>query len=321
MFDSKALADAIAAHGPVARVVVAGVQGHAPREVGAAMLVWADASQNRGQSGSIGGGALEYQAARAARAMLSAGEMLLSEVFPLGPNLGQCCGGAVRLVTEVFHAAPAETPAEAPAFARPVMPEAGPMPLAIARAMGDARRGQPAPCQLHQGWLIEGFSAPQTPVWIWGAGHVGRAIVGVMAPLPDVQITWVDTDLERFPDSIPDGVRALPVPDLPRAVALAPLDAQHIIVTFSHALDLALCDGLLRHGFAACGVIGSASKWVRFRARLRALGHDLAEISRIRCPIGDPALGKHPQAIAIGVAASMMAARVAVPAKSKEMRA
>lgn len=317
MFDRAALAQALATHGHVARVVVAGVQGSAPREVGAAMLVWADAGKGGGQSGTIGGGALEYQAAGAARQMLAAGAGVRLDSIPLGPNLGQCCGGAVQLVTEVFDA----LPSEGDGFARPVRPDAGPMPLAVARALAGARRGQPIAAQLHQGWLIEPFTRAAAQIWIWGAGHVGRALIGVMAPLPYMAITWVDTDMTRFPSAVPEGVRALPVPDLPRAVALAPKGAHHVIVTFSHALDLALCDGLLRNGFASCGLIGSASKWARFRARLAALGHAPAEISRITCPIGKPSLGKHPQAIAIGVASAMMGAVAAAPKQLKEARA
>jgi len=86
----------------------------------------------------------------------------------------------------------------------------------------------------------------------------------------------------------------------------APARADHLIVTYSHDLDLKLCDALLRHDFASCGLIGSATKWARFRSRLAALGHSEAEISRIACPIGDPALGKHPQAIAVGTAAGLL---------------
>lgn len=85
----------------------------------------------------------------------------------------------------------------------------------------------------------------------------------------------------------------------------------HLVVTYSHALDLALCHALLGHGFAALGLIGSASKRARFRARLAALGHAPAQIDRIDCPIGDPALGKHPQAIAIGVAAALLSTAAA----------
>ena len=78
------------------------------------------------------------------------------------------------------------------------------------------------------------------------------------------------------------------------------------MLTYSHALDLELCHRLLTHGFARAGLIGSATKWARFRARLAALGHPPYAIARIDCPIGNPALGKHPQAIAIGVAAAFV---------------
>jgi xanthine dehydrogenase accessory factor len=135
---------------------------------------------------------------------------------------------------------------------------------------------------------------------------VGRAVVGVLAPLPDLAITWVDTAAERFPDAIPDGVRSLVAPAPGAQVTSAPRDAEHLILTYSHALDLDLCHRLLTHGFGACGLIGSATKWARFRTRLASLGHGTEAIARIDCPIGAPALGKHPQAIAIGVAVSVM---------------
>ena len=84
------------------------------------------------------------------------------------------------------------------------------------------------------------------------------------------------------------------------------------MLTYSHALDLDLCHRLLAHGFARAGVIGSATKWARFRSRLAALGHAPDAIARIDCPIGDPSLGKHPQAIAIGVAQAVLS-RKAIP--------
>ena len=65
-------------------------------------------------------------------------------------------------------------------------------------------------------------------------------------------------------------------------------------------------------------MIGSGTKWGRFRSRLRALGHEAQAISRIRCPIGDPSLGKHPQAIAVGVVAEMLRAPKTA---AREMRA
>lgn len=295
MFDLSALSVAVAAHARVARVVIAAQDGSSPREVGAAMLVWTE-----GQSGTIGGGALEHEATLRARAMLAGGGLSLDREA-LGPKLGQCCGGAVTVLTEVYDAGTLPTPPEG-VIARSV--DGREMPLAVKRLL-DYARGQgvlPVP-QLVQGWMVEPVARPTRQLWVWGAGHVGRALVAVIAPLPGVAITWVDMGSDRFPAEVPVNVTPLWAADPARLVAHAPEGAEHLVLTYSHALDLDLCHRLLSHGFAACGLIGSATKWARFRSRLAALGHAPGVIARIDCPIGDPSLGKHPQAIAVGVAA------------------
>ena len=230
------------------RITVTRTAGSVPREPGTQMVVWADRTE-----GTIGGGALEWQAMAHARAMLAEGRAADALTLPLGPALGQCCGGSVSL--EFARAEALEQP-------------------------------------------------PGAPLWIWGAGHVGRALVGVMAPLPDWDITWVDTAPNRFP---PDAsVTTLVAADPARAVPHAPDAAHHLILTYSHEIDLSLCHAILSRPFASAGLIGSATKWARFRNRLASLGHPPAHIARIACPIGDPSLGKHPQAIAIGVAMAML---------------
>jgi xanthine dehydrogenase accessory factor len=286
-FDRKALAVAIARHGQVARVVVAEVKGSAPREVGASMLVWPG-----GQSGTIGGGALEFQAVQRATDDRF-------DHIALGPALGQCCGGAVTLLTEIFTEVP-----QGELFARPLPGQKGPMPLSVKRLIKAARQGEVNAPGIHDGWMVEPFTTPRAPLWIWGAGHVGRALVGVLEPLPDVDITWVDTAPERFPDN--PTVSTLPTANPVALVSYAPKDAHHLILTFSHALDLDLCHALLVRGFQSAGLIGSKSKAARFRQRLSALGHSPAKIAGIRCPIGNPPFGKHPQAIAISVAAELL---------------
>lgn len=308
-FDREALMRAVAAHGAVVRVVVAEVLGSAPREAGAAMLVWA-----AGAAGTVGGGALEFEAVARAREMLARGGPDRLDRLPLGPALGQCCGGAVVLLSEVWTAARLGDAAGA-VVARPLPGGAGEMPLGVrrivARARGEGVRPRPG---IVQGWMVEPVTAPEREVWIWGAGHVGRALVGVLAPLPGLRLTWVDTDRARFPEAVPEGVATRIAARPADLVAEAPARAEHLAVTFSHALDLELCHRLLGHGFASLGLIGSGTKRARFRARLGALGHTEAQISRIRCPIGDPAFGKHPQAIAVGVAAELLAARDAAAA-------
>lgn len=227
-------------------VTIVAARGSVPRPAGTAMRIFADR-----QEGTIGGGALEWQATLMARRMLSEGAEAARRKMALGPDMGQCCGGAVTL-----------------AF--------------------DRNAGVEAP--------------DDTALWIWGAGHVGRAIAAVVAPL-GVPVTLVDVAAARFPDPVPQGVAPLVAADPLLVVAHAPKLADHIITTYSHDLDLGLCDALLHHGFASAGLIGSGTKWARFRKRLVVLGHSPAQIARIACPIGDPALGKHPQAIAVGVVA------------------
>lgn len=299
-FDLAELRDAVARHGRVVRVVIAGVRGSSPREVGAAMLVW-----HSGQMGTIGGGSLEYQVAEAAR-----GQQTVARVtkHALGPDLGQCCGGAVTLLSEVYDAA-AIAVLDAEVIARPVRPaqEGKAVPLSVTRLLAQARAQGIAPeAQLIDDWMVEPVHIAARPVWIWGAGHVGRALVQVLAPLPDFAITWVDTAPERFPDQVPEGVTTVPAASPAELMHYAPPEAEHLILTYSHALDLELCDRVLRHGFGFAGLIGSATKWARFRSRLAALRHEAEQIGRITCPIGDPSLGKHPQMIAVGVAADLL---------------
>ncbi|WP_116133806.1 xanthine dehydrogenase accessory protein XdhC [Tropicimonas sp. IMCC34043] len=313
-FDHDQIRQAIAAHGRVVRVVVAEAVGSAPREAGASMLVW-----QGGQSGTIGGGALEWLASERARLLLAEGGGTVARL-PLGPALGQCCGGAVTLVSEVLDAdrlAGIAGAAIAGHVLRPVGPgavtaaadAAQRAPFALRRLLAAVRNGSAGPVtRLVSGWLVEPLARRSNALWLHGAGHVGRAIADVFAPLPDWQVTWVDTAPDRFPEAPPLGVDLLVAVDPVRAIPHAPVQAHHLILTYSHEIDFALCHALLGHGFASAGLIGSATKWARFRKRLGQLGHSEAEIARIACPIGDPSFGKHPQAIAIGVAARLLSA-------------
>ena len=283
-FDRKSVQNAVEEYGSVARVLVAKTAGSVPREAGTSMLVWAG-----GQSGTIGGGALEWDAVKRARD-LTGGQSLV-ETIPLGPRLGQCCGGSVTLVTEVFDksALPDE-----PVFARRVGP-----------VVGDKPDDSVLPV-LKNGWLVERLDKAKRSIWIYGAGHVGRALVGTLAPLHGVDITWVDTSANRFPDLTAENVHPFVAADPTTAVHHAPADAEHLILTYSHEMDLALCHAVLSRPFGSAGLIGSATKWARFKRRLATLGHSSDQIARIACPIGDPSLGKHPQEIAIGVAMAML---------------
>lgn len=233
-------------------VEITATRGSAPRDAGTAMKVTA-----AGIAGTIGGGALEHQAIEKARGILATGAPERVETVPLGPGLGQCCGGAVTLR---FGYEPRAV--DTPDFAEPV-------PV--------------------------GLNVPQ-PLWLWGAGHVGRAVVRACPP-GAFDVTWVDAGAARFPDTVGDHVTIVPAADMPRLAKRAPRQAHHLIFTYSHDIDLALCAALLERGFASCGLIGSETKWTRFQKRLRALALNPAPIT---CPIGDKSLGKTPDAIAKG---------------------
>lgn len=247
-------------------VAVVATRGSAPRDAGTAMKVTAETSE-----GTIGGGALEYQAIAKARDLIARGGAEVERTIPLGPDLGQCCGGAVTL--RFTRAPQVLDPAPQTGF--------GDVPAVGARL----------------------------PLWLWGAGHVGRAVVAAV-PLQVFDVTWVDSGSERFPAAVRPGVTALPATDMPMLAARAPEAANHLIFTYSHEIDLALCTALLKRGAASIGLIGSDTKRARFFKRLRAMGLDPAPIL---CPIGDKALGKAPEAIARGTITALLSA---VPAEA-----
>lgn len=307
-FDISQIERAVAASGRVARVLVAKAEGSTPREAGASMMVW-----EGGQSGTIGGGALEWEAAKDARRLLSerASKPALLRRHPLGPGLGQCCGGAVMLLTEVFDKKRLESARESVAdrggFARALGDADDAPPPSVEKMLRRMGEGDgPERTALTGGWVIEPVSTPTRHVWMFGAGHVGRAIARTLAPLPDLSTTWVDVSKDRFPEDVPANARILAASHPPDAVRHAPDCAEHLVLTFSHALDLEICSRILSRPFRSAGLIGSDTKWARFRKRLIEAGHSASDVDRIQCPIGDPSLGKHPWAIAVGVAASLL---------------
>ena len=307
-FNVDELERRVAAAGRVARIVVANTRGSTPREIGASMLVWSE-----GDSGTIGGGALELQAIAAARSLLDGkSDSSESRRISLGPGLGQCCGGAVTLLTEIFDRVALDEAkkdvARTGCFARHVERSGTDPPTAAERAL---RRINDSPSntrpKLIAGWLIEPVCSPARYVWLYGAGHVGRAIADVLGPLPGFRTTWIDVAMKRFPQNCPPNAEISVEQNPVDGVNCAPEAADHLILTFSHALDLEICGKLLERPFRSAGLIGSDTKWARFRKRLVELGHPESLVDRIKCPIGNPALGKHPRAIAIGVAASLLA--------------
>ncbi len=270
----------------VVRVEVLGTQGSVPREAGAFMLVW-----QGGQSGTIGGGVLEWNAAKRARAMLASGVAREVQSVALGPDIGQCCGGRVELG---FRVEPSFDAAKPPSH---VAGENHPPDGFLIPAPPPASGGREFLAQRLEKEL-DGWRGPM-PVWLYGAGHVGRAIVRALP----FAVQWVDVAEGRYPDWAENRVtKANPA----AAVALAPDDALHFVLTHSHSFDLEICHRVLSRPFGHLGLIGSATKKARFLKRLRELGHDETTLNRLQCPIGDKRLGKAPEGIALGVAHWLM---------------
>ncbi len=309
MFDRRTLANALGAYDRVVRVVIAGHKGSTPRETGTVMLVHTD-----GIVGTIGGGRLEFEAITRARRLLADPEITggYSDAVrqPLGPSLGQCCGGSVTVVSELWDNAAYHAQVNQSA-----LPFAGhyvrrvegtlPLPPGTERRLHAASQtGQTLETQLLDGWLIEPLQRETRPIFIYGAGHVGTALTRTLCVLPGLHVALVDPRKDLFVD-LPQAVQQFH-DDPNKVMATAPPDAFHYIMTPDHQLDLDLCHRVLQRPFAFAGLIGSNTKWARFRKRLTALGYSPAQIDRITCPIGDPALGKHPFEIAIGVARDLM---------------
>lgn len=288
-----------------ALVTVVSVQGSAPVQPGAKMLVWAD-----GQSGTIGGGNLEWTVADQARRLVAQSDRLHAlQKYPLGPLLRQCCGGNVRILIEKLtadsrpwlQAADAALAAGAPqvlrtrlsnaATAKEIVPASGAPVVAVDEAGGT---------------VAERLAPPPRTLFVFGAGHVGRASVPILETLGPV-IVWIDPRAEAFPQSAGPDTRMVVSDDPAGEVACAPPGAVYLVFTHSHDLDYQVVEAVLRRGdFGHCGLIGSETKRARFMRRFTEAGIDPIAIDRLACPVGLPTLkSKSPAIIAVSIAASL----------------
>ncbi|MGA1797178.1 xanthine dehydrogenase accessory protein XdhC [Sphingomonas sp. 4RDLI-65] len=291
----------IAAHEPAAMISVLASEGSAPRGAGTRMLVTATALQ-----GTIGGGQLEYRAIEQARAILvlPAGSWRIQD-YPLGPLLGQCCGGRVRLLIE--HVDPAglgwiPDATEERVLVSTLTP-AG-IERRISRDAIATTLSARGPAPLPGTTFAEVVGQRRRPVYLFGAGHVGQAIARHAANLP-FRLAWFDT--RPIFETI-DGVVIVPEAGIAACVADAPDDSAILILTHDHALDYQLTKAALeRPSPAFVGLIGSATKRARFDARLDREGIPAEARARLTSPIGIARVpGKEPDVIAISTLAQLL---------------
>lgn len=295
-------------------VTVAHTVGSTPREGGATMLVDA-----RRSLGSIGGGQLEWLAVSAAGALLEVGGPPRLMRLALGPSLGQCCGGIVWLALERIapdSAADWQARADAVAAGWGLQRQLATDEAASRWSLLDPAHATRSTAQLltdGTGWqLTHLVAAADFPVLIFGAGHVGEAVVRALAPL-GARITWVDTRDDIFPARLPPGVRAIGTDSPEAEVRAAPPGSYFVVMTHSHPLDFALCEAIFgRRDFAWFGLIGSTSKRNNFTRQWVIRGLDPERLTDLCCPIGIPGIrSKHPAMIALAVAAQLQQVREA----------
>jgi xanthine dehydrogenase accessory factor len=299
------LVEAIDAEGAAALVRVLASEGSVPREAGARMIV----RPSGGFHGTIGGGALEWDAIAEARKVLAGGRCPMQVLTKsLGPDLAQCCGGRVKLSIERFDARDrGELSALAAREARGALTTYARRDAEGRLIRRAAAPGEPVPSDAER----EIWNEAGAPVLLFGAGHVGRALVLAMAPLP-FSIRWIDSRPDAFPVAVPPNVRLVQNAAPASELATAPPDSMLVVMTHSHPLDLDIVARALSepHRFAYVGLIGSATKRARFVSQLRGAGLPPSAIERLVCPIGIAGIeGKEPAIIAAAVAAQLLLIR------------
>ncbi len=258
---------------PAIWVTVLQAQGSVPRGAGTVMAIFADEFL-----GTIGGGHLEFEALALARLYLheptTAPALPLEKRIALGPSLGQCCGGALVLKFERVTAA-------------------------------DEVRLQ----AILSTQALQRFQ----PLALFGGGHVGKALVKVLAPLP-FHVRWIDSRDEIFPSDVAPQVVCEHSNPVHAAVPDLVPNSHVLIMSFSHAEDLDVVAACLlrqrqKKDLPYIGLIGSATKWASFKRRLAERGFSEEECQQVTCPIGVPGIeGKEPEVIAVAVAAQLLQA-------------
>ena len=296
----------------LAMTSIVGAQGSTPRELGARMLVWDDRF-----TGTIGGGSLERQALDQARKLLTQDTRRHAlQDYPLGPLLGQCCGGRVRLLVERIDGASLawlEDAARAcetqQAFRLQADIEGGDLERSVQPAAGQDPADNSPRTPIPEVRRLSELMQPARPkLVIFGAGHVGQAVARAFAPLP-FDLEWLASREDLRPEAGGTHAEILSEDDLEACIEAAPPGVLFAVFTHSHDLDYRLTRAALAKGdFGYLGLIGSRTKRARFDSRLKADGITDAQLARLTCPIGLQTLrSKAPAVIAVALAAELLA--------------
>lgn len=230
-------------------ITLMGSRGSTPRDSGTKMVLAA-----AGSFGTIGGGHLEHKAMAIAAQMLAGdSEQQRVEHFPLGPALGQCCGGSTTV-------------------------------------------------------LFESFPANAFNIMLFGAGHVGQALAGILSQLP-CRLTWADSRDGQHPRQLASNVTTVVSDSITDEITDMPASSYYLIMTHNHQLDFDILEAILKRGDAHyVGLIGSATKWRRFQMRFEHKGYRPDFYQQVHCPVGLAAVpGKRPIEVAVSIAGEVIA--------------
>ena len=293
--------EAIARDGQVILATLGAAKGSTPRGAGAKMLI-----SREGTQGTIGGGNLEFMVTEQARKMLAAADVAcLYQHYALGPLLSQCCGGAADVLLEKLTAEHFVLLDEI------ILAEKEKKPYGLVSATGGpavrkrfvSREAQGA----LDGEIYEWRRNDALPLYMFGAGHVGKAMAEVLGRL-NFDVKWIDGRQYQFPEVMADNVERILSDDPLSHVRAAPPDSIFLIFTYSHQLDYEITGAVLKRGdFRYCGMIGSATKRVRFEKAFLRGGGTTRQLRRFTSPMGLTDIrGKEPEVIAISVAAELL---------------
>ena len=162
-------------------------------------------------------------------------------------------------------------------------------------------------CGGHATLMFESYINSNIDIMLFGAGHVGRALVSILSHLP-CRIHWVDSREEEFPTHVANNVRKIISESPSDEVEAMSSNAYFVVMTHNHSLDFNISEAiLLRNDARYVGLIGSETKWKRFQMRFKHKGYEPDFFSIIRCPVGMSDIpGKLPAEVAVSVAGEII---------------
>ncbi len=293
MFWTEELVKKIQKNNIVCRAMIVRSNGSTPREEGAAMMIFKNEIE-----GTIGGGNLEFEIINSAREKIKTASTFLREKknFPLGPNLGQCCGGYVEVLLEYYNK---ECIFSLKSLAKTNDPF-------ILHPKGNNKFPISSSEKIEENYFFSNHFKSYHPVFIYGAGHVGRALINVTNDL-QIDRYWTDISEDRFPKNIPENVNKVIAEDLKIIANNAIPNSIHIVMTFSHLLDEEIVEIILKKNkFYKLGLIGSKTKKNRILNRLKKRGMPNILLEKVICPIGiNEVFGKKPPQVALSIASQL----------------